>query len=349
MKGNYGDIGILIVIGLISVYFFISLKYLRYMNNHLGSVALFERSEYILILANTANYFEALFNMFCGYYNDINNYYTILPAVYAARLYAVCLGLRSYRIIMLDYYRKGELLKDTLTKRSSLKFIIMFSNIYAILLLIPIIIILLLGIESDFFSYYIWFAYSFESLAFLTMSYKIFEANTHPTIVIEYLFYSMIWATGISTFNMNIKIRYLYEIPIRNLALLFISINSISEHSENTRPPLPLDIAIINLFEIEELYYDFKRFVFEKENNEILEACEKDKELIQGKFNHDFKNLYSLASRLESLKTSINIQAESSFDVIEEGLECKLPGIVDAYIYSAQHRDFRKEYFINFT
>ena len=155
MKNFYEDIDISTLIGLISIYFFLSLKYLRYMNNHLGSVALFERSEYILILANTANYFEALFNMFCGYYNDINNYYTILPAVYAARLYAVCLGLRSYRIIMLDYYRKGELLKDTLTKRSSLKFIIMFSNIYAILLLIPIIIILLLGIESDFFSYYI--------------------------------------------------------------------------------------------------------------------------------------------------------------------------------------------------
>ena len=146
-----------------------------------------------------------------------------------------------------------------------------------------------------------------------------------------------------------ISLRYFYEVPIRNLVLLFISINSIKTHAEHTRPPLPLDIAIINLFEIEELYYDFKRFVFEKENNEILEACEMYKELIQGKFNHDFKNLYSLASRLESLKTSINIQAESSFDVIEEGLECKLHGIVDAYIYSAQHRDFRKEYFINFT
>ena len=192
MKGNYGDIGILIVIGLISVYFFISLKYLRYMNNHLGSVALFERSEYILILANIGNYIETICNILYGYYFDSRYAFILIPAVYATRLYAVCLGLRSYRIIMLDYYRRGKLSIDTLTKRSSLAYIIIFSNIYAVVLSIPVIFIVSFDMNDNYSLYYIRSTYTFESLVFLTMSYKIFKADTHPTIVIEYFFYSMI-------------------------------------------------------------------------------------------------------------------------------------------------------------
>ena len=350
-------INAVIVIILVSIYFIISLKYIRYMNSHYGGVALFERSEFILLLANTSNFIETIFNVLTGllYYSRVNSdiqYLLMALAIYGTRLFAICIAMRTYRIIMLNLFRSGNLTKETLVYRSSLKFLLIITNLYALLLTVPYMLFTVLyeNDSQEAFNIYIWFTYGTESLGFFAMCYKIFEAGAHPTLVIEYLFYTVIWSTGLIIHNSQREIRWLYTIPIKNLALLLISINSIHEHSKLTRPPLPPDIEIAHIFEIECLYYDFINYVNERGNEEIKEACEMYKELLKANYNHKYSVLNALTANSRLVVDTIeSLENESIHEAIKETLEHKLEEIVNAYVYSTHYRNFKKEYFINFN
>ena len=250
----------------LSITIFFSCMLLTIRNTRLISCheSIYERSALLLILANISNYIETILNLIYGYFQESKNeenisfllsYFAL--ATFFTRVYVACMGLRVLRIGVLHRARK-----EGLDLRSQLLF-----SWKVILLFIFSYGILTTGIYFVTYFYYaktfarttfIQILYGFEGFFMFFGSYFVFDKARHPSISIEYIFYSIIWVTGCT--NNDFK-RYLFIIPIRNMILLFISYASLMTHNKLIRPQLPFMVEFYNLFEIQELYESFCGFV----------------------------------------------------------------------------------------
>ncbi|OMJ91311.1 hypothetical protein SteCoe_6204 [Stentor coeruleus] len=258
--------------------------------------------------------------------------------------------MRTFRILVLDEYRKGNLDMNTVQKYLSITLTIMVILLYSLLMtLISIIIALTSGPNQESFDLYNKVSYSFESVIFALSSIIVIKASLHPTIVIEYLFYTFIWSTGIYNLNRNASDRWCYTIPIRNAILLGISLASMIEHCDIIRPPLPMDPKIDHIFEVKEMFYNYKKFVSENCDDITNEACCLYKELEQACFmQNDQSFLEALENSDKFRKFLYDSQMDRMIDNMRNILKTILKPWVKCYLYSKEYKDFRKKYFIDF-
>ncbi|OMJ73756.1 hypothetical protein SteCoe_27501 [Stentor coeruleus] len=271
----------MIVFFMISLYFLAVLYIIKRLASSCGTTPIYERSKRLVFLANLSNYLETIFNAITGYIfikegskisNELIPYNTL--GVFFARFYASCMGMRTYHILILNEYRKGNLSISSVRKHRSFKTTIIINFLYSLsMTLIFIIIILVSGQNQENTDIYYKLSYGFESLTFALSLYIVAKASLHPTILVEYIFYSFIWSTGMFNFNMHFGDRWYYTVPIRNTILLNISLVSMAEHCNSIRPPLPMDPKIDNIFEVKEMFYNFKKFVSENCDDVTIESC----------------------------------------------------------------------------
>lgn len=346
-----------IVLFVISCYFLGVLYYMKRLISAYGTSPIYERSKRLVFLANLSNYLETIFNIITAYAflrEDSKISEKIIPynivAVFFTRFYASCMGMRTYRILVLNEYRKGNLNKATVRKYRSFKFTATIIILYSFLMtLIFIIVALTSGSNQETFSLYNKISYSFESLYFALSSYMVIKASLHPTILIEYLFYTFMWSTGIFNLNHHAGDRWYYTIPIRNATLLGISLVSMIEHCDLIRPPLPMDPKINHIFEVKEMFYNFKKFVSENCDTITNEACSLYKELEQACFmQNDHNFLEALENSDNFRKFLFDSQMDRMMDNMRNILEVILKQSIKFYLCSNEYGEFRKRYFIDF-
>ena len=339
-------------INIYSLYFLLKIK------QSFGNQPLDERSESLLILANISNFIESTLNLIAGaivYIIKINNFafeiFFIGLATFSTRFYASCMGLRIYRIKQLYEIRSSNhsLLSNNSNKRIIFTHLLI-ANAYS-LLTTGLNFILYFNYSQRFAeSPLIKILYSLESLYFLVFSYKYFNIAKHPSIPIEHIFYSGIWISGITSGGI---VRCLYEIPLRNLILLLVSIFSIAHHANSIRPPLPSDIILINIFEIKELFYDFQGYVQLFGSQEENDACRIYKDLaILGEYSPEkVDNIVMINQNtyMSEYVTDSNTINEELYDELKEKLERRLFSIFQKYLQSPEHHSLKKQYFINFN
>lgn len=317
----------------------------------------YERSIYLVILANTANYLEVIFNLILGCVIiesetniDIELAISFTGVIYCTRIYASSMALRLYRIQLLHKFRCGEVSRENLMKRSSLLFINLLTNSYALSVsCIEAIVVFLLDSDIKVFIFFNSSCYAFEFLVLLSLCLKGIN-YTHPSIYIEYIFYCLIWATGFSMYSDALYIRLFLFIPIRNCILLLITIFSLYEHIKVLRPPLPLDINLEILFEFMELYLDFKDFVMKKGEAKYIKACEIYKNLTKATFMNSFTSFAISQSELNLFEDDLkSFLDDSQYDDIKYCLQDTLATVLKEYENSEQYSRFKKQYYVNFN
>lgn len=350
MKGDSTEtlISLLIVIAIVILFFGTSQLYIKKFCEDFGKIAVFERSSYTFIISNISNLLEAVFNItnWALYWSNNHNIESILlasiiPSVYSTRLYAASMALRVYRTYLLSRLRSGKVSEELFKKRSSFWWIFLVSNIYSILMLCGFIGMATQEVDEYRINIYNSIVYGFESGVFVFMSYQVFSESSHPTIVVEYVFYGMIWASG--SFNMHPTFgnRWLYQIPIRNLLLLSVSLFSIYEHAKLIRPPLPSNICVSHIFEIEELYYDFIEFLTENKDENMLEVSNIYMEYSKAEYMQSYTQFDELFKKSKIyLYYQTDSFFENKFDSIKRYLMETLESTVSEYLMSLQHRKF---------
>ncbi|OMJ86252.1 hypothetical protein SteCoe_12232 [Stentor coeruleus] len=350
----YINIGI--VTFLVTVFFAIILTVIKKKSSVL-TTPIYERSVYLVLLANTANYFEVIFNLILGCVIiesntniDIELALSFTGVIYCTRIYASSMALRLYRIQLLHKFRCGEVSRENLMKRSSLLFINILTNSYAFSVsFIETLVVLLVDSDIDIFIIFNSLCYAFEFLVLLGLCLKGIH-YTHPTIYIEYIFYCFIWATGISMYYDPIYKRLFFFIPIRNCILLLITIFSLYEHIKVLRPPLPLDLNPEILFEFMELYLDFKDFVMKKGEIKYIKACEIYKNLSKATFMNSFASFDISSSELNLFEDDLkSFLTDAQYDDIRYCMQETLSTVLKEYEASDQYAKFKKQYYMNFN
>ena len=350
-------ISFIIILVLTFVYFMILVYYIHQLSKKCGKGPLFERCEYSLILANISSFIETVFNLTSGFMLEdsgkinSNQLIPLIPAIYSTRLYAACMIFRIFRIYVLHKVRLGKLTELTLRKVSSWWFVLMITNVYSLITSVFFIVVIVIK-HPDSYSLSL-FNFSFYSIeAFLLMFFMIFayKSNSHPTIILEYVFYSIFWTVGAFNYDKAFDFRWLYVIPLRNLILLLISAQAMHEHCLMIRPPLPLNVDLHHLVEYKELYQNFEKFVKKHNNSELNEGCFLYKELLKAFYTKNFENLNFLVKNSLILT---NLLQESIFELrceaIKEFLESFLKDLVQSYLSSKDYLQFRIEYEVSYN
>jgi hypothetical protein len=269
-------------------------------------------------------------------------------ATFFTRMYAISMGLRVFRIGALHHARKAGLrLQNNVI--FSWKSSFFLSICYSFLTTgINEIIYYVCDSESAS-SFYIKLIYGIESFTLLCASYSLFNQARHPSISLEYIFYSIIWATGVGPGG---SIRFMFIIPIRNTLLLYISYASLRNHNKLIRPQLPFIVEFQNLFEIKELYESFSIYVEKygtfKEKSafalffriKVDQICKVEKNC--GSIIEDFIKL----KELSSLHSSLSL---ISLETVEESSKLVLSQISSSYLSSCEFAVLKRSYFINFN
>lgn len=318
----------------------------------------YERSSYLIILANISNYFEVICNLIVGSFIikkraslDVELIIPLSFTIYSTRIYASCMILRLYRIQLLHKFRLGNVSRDSMMKRSSLLFFSILTNTYALTMFASgALMFFLFKFGLVFMIYWNCICYAIEVLILLCLSLKGIK-YTHPTIYIEYIFYSIIWATGTSSYDRdNLNIRLFFLIPIRNCTLLLITLFSLNEHIKVLRPPLPLDLNLEILFEFYELYDDFREFVIKKGVTKYIKACDIYINLSKATFLNSFSSFDISRDELDYFDDELRIyMKDSQYDCIKDCMENVLALVLKEYETSEQYEVFKKQYYINFN
>lgn len=351
------EVSISLVVVIVTIFTISCISYILHLDKNSGHIGLFERSQFLLLIGEVCNYAALICNIINGiitYIYDCEKFkeykHLLYPPFILSRLYAICMILRIYRLGLLNLFRSGEISHEFLTKRAS--------NIRTTCLIVAYIILTLsLFIAGDYMLSYstcqmfYWpylVSYTIECFLFLLMSLKAYEANAHPTIVIEYFFYTVCWGAG--SLTSNIQERWILQLPLKNCLLLLIATFSMHEHYKLIRPPLPLEICLKHIFSIEELYYDFKDYLKKSKNEDNILSCEMYCELTRGEFIHNFLNFkekYDKSSAIEiKLKDLIE---DSQYDDVKTHLEDELQSIACKYFDSKHYQMFKKSYYMNFN
>lgn len=320
--------------------------------------SIYERSGLLLILANISNYIETILNLIYGYFQEskkeenisfLYSYFAL--ATFFTRIYAACMGLRVLRIGILHHARK-----EGLDLRSQLlfswKIVLLFTFAYGIITT-GFYFLVYFSYNTEFArTTFIQILYGLEGFLMFFGSYLVFDKARHPSISIEYIFYSIIWITGCT--NNDFK-RYLFIIPIRNMTLLFISFASLMTHNKLIRPQLPFMVEFHNLFEIQELYESFCGFV-EKYGSikekaalgiffriKVQQLCPNSKnKTCLGAIIDDFIHNQELMSARNSL-------ALLNLDLIEDSCREILSKISHDYLQSFELIKLKRAYFIDYN
>ena len=350
-------VSLLIIIVFVCIYFVVSHMYIKQFLKDFGQGAVFERSNYIFLLSNLSNFLETIFNLtnwamywVKGDTVDSLVLVSVTPAIYVTRLYAASMALRVYRIFLLSRLRKGNISEETFEKRSSFTWTFIVSNVYSIVMVGFFIALVSPEVNEERLGIYNNIAYAFESAVFLFISYEVFRDSSHPTIVIEYVFYAIIWASGTINIQGKFGDRWRYQIPIRNLLLLSVSLFSIYEHGKLIRPPLPSNILINHIFEIEELYYDFIEYLTISRNDEMLEASNIYIEYSKAECCQCYTNFDKLFAKSKFYsKYQGDGFFENRYDSIKRYLDEVLEYIVGQYLLSTEHHQFRIHYPVTYN
>lgn len=343
---------VVMIIILFNSYF---LRFLHSIKKRCCFEALYERSHHLLILANLSNFIQSTINIIFGvlYYehsfdnlNFLLSFYTI--GTFFSRFYAMSICLRVFRISALHKQRHG-----TMSNQLQIVFKWQF-NVFIIISyslittgMYYLIYFKISTIEAK--SSYIRIIYVCESITLFILSYIAFNRARHPSIALEYIFYSIFWLTGSTE---NDEGRCMYTIPIRNSLLLIISSLSMHAHSSLIRPSFPAQVEFSNIFEIKEIYENFSLFVksngsesdykglkiyfkvkiYQLSNNEKMKA-----EII---------DQFLECKGLVCLRKSIVLY---DIDVIEDCLKDVLMKISEDYLKSDMFRKMKREYFVKFN
>ena len=317
--------------------------------------ALYERSHHLLILANLSNFIQSMLNILFGliYFeysfssaSFLFTYYSL--ATFFSRFYAILMGLRVFRTTSLHKLRHGKL-KSKFHILLKLKFNLIIGFVYSSLLTGIYLLDYNYANSSTKYSEMKQIVCLIESTALFLLSYISFNKARHPTVALEYVFYSFIWLTGCLPRNEN---RSFLIIPIRNSLLLVVSSASLYTHNNLIRPSFPAMIQFSNLFEIKEVFDDFSLYVSkngdskEKEalkiyiNMKVQQYCGNDK--MAGNIIEQFNSCTELTSLInESILIDICI--------IEDCAEQVLRDISYSYLDSEEFRRMKREYFIKYN
>jgi hypothetical protein len=191
--------------------------------------------------------------------------------------------------------------------------------------------------------------FGYESLSFLILSSIEQKMNSHPTLSVEYLMYSVIWSSGcISSVN-HLDYRWMIEAPIRNNMLLLISWYSIKRHLDFVRPPLPLELEIYHVFQFKELFEDFNEYIRNCEVDDWTSACSVLGELAKASFFGEYDRLdLSLNGSSFDCQVGEWIENKKFTQVKERASDC-LSQAFGAYKESEEHKSFKRKYDVIFN
>ena len=322
----------------------------------LASGPMFERSGYLIIFSNVLNLLEVILNLAIGFSfyvspSDLAMKILINLIIYTCRLYAACTFLRMLRIIILYKFRKGEISRSLFLKLSSFKFIYFLCFIYAGLVQFMIILIVFkYHLSSEILPYINNTIYIIEASSFFLLSVIILKYNIYPSLFVEYLIYSLLWFISGLQFRLEFNDRWLLEIPVRNNILVLISWISIKIDHENQRPPLPAELGLDEVFQIEELYYDFYEYVKRYSDDCQVYACHALKELAKGSFYENYEGINLRGTELKDRfdPSFRDLLEESMYDDLKVCIRDNLKSVFEEYCNSQEFSRFKRSYFIDF-
>ena len=335
----------------------LGIRYIHITSTNFCSFPIFERSEFILIMGFLGNYIQSAFNLGSGYIflqkdSTTSKLYmlTYLPGTYGGRLYASCMAIRIYRIILLNKLRTGNTTTSVFITRSSFKWLLIVTNIYPLLMTILFLLILNeFGVNDSILNYWVTGTYSIEAVILFLLAFKALKNRTHPTILLEYFLSSIIWCISMMTTNLPVQIRWVYVIPIKNMICLFISIVCLYEHCDNIRPPLPENIRIHDIFDLKELYYHFIEYLQRHGRSDLVSVSNLYKE---GKKALEFNNFHYFLNKcagFDVFKEDEHGEFNESLIEMNMNVLCSLLlDVCDEYFNSYDYKEFKKHYFINF-
>lgn len=338
-------------------YLVIFIKILKLIQNY-GKGPIFDRSEHLVLLANFFNYLEGICNIISGaiYYIDENNVtekltFPVIFALFFTRLYAIIMGLRSYRIVILYNYRCGNISEAYMHSHSSLKKMLIISLIYSIIAILPVVILKSSnGMHEKSLENYNMSLYGLESIIFCFNLVLIFKSNTHPTILTENLIYTLTWMTGVFSIESFFQLRWLIGIPARNACLLLVAYISLYHHSNLIRPPLPHEPTLLDIYQIKELYSDFYNFLDECEQNDLKEVCALGKELETAQFCSRIEHFINEVELFPRIKYNLNsLIMDEDYDAIQDNIESFLAPYANNYLNSARFEKFKRFYIIYYN
>jgi hypothetical protein len=251
-------------------------------------------------------------------------------------------------MLLLSKYRNGSLSRSFLKARTSKSFIFLSINIYALLLLLVYQIDNYM-ISSSSYSLFDLnrTIYCLEAASFIFLSVWTANSSAHPSLVVEYFFYSIIWGTGALGNASTTKDRYLFSVPLRNMLLLFTNMLSLQNHCYLIRPPLSFEPSLEEIFSRKELFESFCIFI----NDFANEAHEEVDLFIQ---SHKARFFGSLTQFIDKCRTrgrfneEINKSIEEDFQLITYKLEENLEPYRLKYLKSDNFQSFKKTYFITY-
>jgi hypothetical protein len=179
----------------------------------------------------------------------------------------------------------------------------------------------------------------------------VLQFKIHPSLSVEYFIYSLLWFTGGFEYKFQYQGRWLFEIPIRNNVLVLISFLSLKIDAESQRPPLPVDLEILEIFEIEELYYAFLDFTKKQGNDQQICAVNTMKELAKGSFYENYEVINVRGTELKELfdPSYRELLEESMYDDLKMCMVESLEEIFQQFKDSGEFSSFRRKYFIDFN
>lgn len=321
-----------------------------------GQGPIFDRSPRLCILAFISNYIELISNLLCGLLHvnsghSINTQVVIFVtiSIFFTRFYAAVMALRAYRISVLHKCRSGNAPISSISELSIYKNIMIKILIYSTLTTLPALVMYSTDKINTIYIVYTMILYGIESLFFIISFFLIFRTATHPSILLEQFFYSVIWVSGIFTINNNLEDRWLLLIPVRNFCLIFIMYLSLKVHCYLLRPPLPQYPRYSEFFEIKELYEDFLLYIKANSPQQIIEACILSKELAKSLFYLNFKSFIKCLKSTTYSCTFMEYVNDGNLEHVQENLEEFLNPYIQQYLRSVEFKELRKKYFVIFN
>ena len=344
-----------LVVGIEGFFLFLILSFIVKLTQ-LASGPMFERSGYLILFSNILNLLEVILNLAIGFsfyrpQSVVARNILINFIICTCRLYAACTFLRMLRIIILYKFRKGEISRTLFLKLSSFKFIYVLCFIYAGLTQLMILLIVFkYHLDSDILPYVNNTIYIIEASSFFVLSVVILKYNIYPSLFAEYLIYSLLWFISGLEFRLEFDDRWLLEIPVRNNILVLISWISIKIDHDNQRPPLPAELGLDEVFQIEELYYNFCGYVKRHSDDSHEYACHALKELAKGSFYESYEGINLRGTELKDRfdPSFRELLEESMYDDLKVCIRDNLKNVFEEYSNSQEFSSFKRSYFIDF-
>ena len=314
--------------------------------------ALYERSHHLLVLANLSNFIQSIVNILFGvifFEHSVSSvsflmtFYTL--GTFFSRFYAMSMGLRVFRIKSLHSMRNGQL-QCKFRNVFKLKYNLIIVLSYSFLFTGIYFVVYFYDNPQLAKSEMIQIMYLIESTVLFFSSFIVSKRAKHPTIALEYVFYSLIWLTGSVPNNKN---RSFYIIPIRNSLLLLISSLSLFAHNNLIRPSFPSMIEFSNLFEIQEIFEDFSLFVGINGDPKENEALKIYFYIKVQQFTGDERMIGDIIKQCIECRDLVNLKNEHlllDICTIEDCAKEILRSISKSYMNSDIFRRMKRDYFI---